>query len=119
VTRSPSPKNEEVKVSPKQDQLKSFDFVTKTPALASDSEASGSEEQKVAIDHDADLVKSKNIPIVEPAVVGGSDAEEEIAESLETPQEALEGGSSDDEDWEKQESDEDAAADNTADLNGG
>ena len=47
--------------------------MSKTPALGSDSEASGSEEQKVAIDHDADLVKSKATVEHSPAAVGGSD----------------------------------------------
>jgi len=45
-------------------------FVTKTPAL-SDGEVSSSEEQKVSIDHDADLVKAK-VP-ASPAKVGMSE----------------------------------------------
>jgi len=44
--------------------------VTKTPAL-SDGEVSISEEQKVSIDHDADLVKAK-VP-ASPAKVGMSE----------------------------------------------
>lgn len=58
--------------------------MSKTPALGSDSEASGSEEQKVAIDHDADLVKSKATVEHSPAAVGGSD-DDQIAEAIDTP----------------------------------
>jgi len=77
--------------------------VTKTPAL-SDGEVSSSEEQKVSIDHDADLVKAK-VP-ASPAKVGMS---EKADSDVDEAQEALEGGSSDEE-WEKQEDSDEAEA---------